>query len=145
MISVVMFFHALSGQGFALKRKEKIKHEYSKLLRRERWTTKQSNIQWEEEYPEHLKHLYLAEKKRLEEREQENRNKRIKGRAVASEGEEKQTIAVESSSGNNESSTTLDINADQSNSSKEAEITITPQAEMCGESSQKYFILIIKY
>lgn len=82
----------------------------------------QSKVKLQEEYPEHLKHLYLAEKERLDEEEQAKKNKRWKGKAVDSEGEEEQTITMGSSSGKNESNTTPDISADQTHSSK-AEIT----------------------
>uniref|UniRef100_A0A8C1E4P8 Thyroid transcription factor 1-associated protein 26 n=1 Tax=Cyprinus carpio carpio TaxID=630221 RepID=A0A8C1E4P8_CYPCA len=75
------------GQGFAFKRKEKIKHEYNKLLRKERKKMQSSKIQLEEEYPEHLRHLYLAERQRLDEEEQEKKKKRCKGRAVDEETE----------------------------------------------------------
>uniref|UniRef100_A0A9J8ATJ7 Thyroid transcription factor 1-associated protein 26 n=1 Tax=Cyprinus carpio carpio TaxID=630221 RepID=A0A9J8ATJ7_CYPCA len=75
------------GQGFAFKRKEKIKHEYNKLLRKERKKMQASKIQLEEEYPEHLRHLYLAERERLDEEEQEKKKKRCKGRAVDEETE----------------------------------------------------------
>lgn len=75
------------GQGFAFKRKEKIKHEYNKLLRKERKKMQPSKIQLEEEYPEHLRHLYLAEKERLDEEEQEKKKKRFKGRVVDEETE----------------------------------------------------------
>ncbi|XP_026065348.1 thyroid transcription factor 1-associated protein 26 homolog [Carassius auratus] len=75
------------GQGFAFKRKEKIKHEYNKLLRKERKKMQPSKIQLEEEYPEHLRHLYLAEQERLDEEEQEKKKKRCKGRAIDEETE----------------------------------------------------------
>ncbi|KAL0148714.1 hypothetical protein M9458_056041 [Cirrhinus mrigala] len=47
-----------------------------------------SKIQLEEEYPEHLRHLYLAERERIDKEEQEKRQKRYKGRAVDKETEE---------------------------------------------------------
>lgn len=76
------------GQGFAFKRKEKVKHEYNKLLRKERKRKQESKVQLQEEYPEHLKHLYLAERERLDEEEQEKKKKRCKGRAVEEDIEE---------------------------------------------------------
>ncbi|XP_030640536.1 thyroid transcription factor 1-associated protein 26 homolog [Chanos chanos] len=78
------------GQGFAFKRKEKIRHEYSKLLRKERRRNPEVKIQTTEEYPEHLKHLYLAEKEKLEEEERTKQLKRRKGRAP-DPGQEEQT------------------------------------------------------
>ncbi|KAF3859218.1 hypothetical protein F7725_021617 [Dissostichus mawsoni] len=53
------------GQGFALKRKEKVKHEYNKLLRKEKRRTPASKALYKEEYPEHLRHLYVAEAEKL--------------------------------------------------------------------------------
>ncbi|XP_073694759.1 thyroid transcription factor 1-associated protein 26 homolog [Garra rufa] len=76
------------GQGFAFKRKEKIKHEYNKILRKERKKIQTSKTQLEEEYPEHLRHLYLAERKRLDEEEEEKKRKRYEGRAAGKETEE---------------------------------------------------------
>uniref|UniRef100_A0A8C1E2R6 Uncharacterized protein n=1 Tax=Cyprinus carpio carpio TaxID=630221 RepID=A0A8C1E2R6_CYPCA len=45
-----------------------------------------SPIQLEEEYPEHLRHLYLAEKERLDD-EEEEKKKRCKGRTLDEESE----------------------------------------------------------
>ncbi|XP_025956184.1 thyroid transcription factor 1-associated protein 26 [Dromaius novaehollandiae] len=53
------------GQGFAFQRKQKIQREYRKLLKRERKAGTQQDIQFTDTYPEHLKHLYLAEEERL--------------------------------------------------------------------------------
>ncbi len=44
-------------------------------------------VQLQEEYPEHLRHLYLAEREKLDEEEQEKKKKRGKGRAVDEETE----------------------------------------------------------
>ncbi len=44
-------------------------------------------VQLQEEYPEHLRHLYLAEREKLDEEEQEKKKKRCKGRAVDEETE----------------------------------------------------------
>lgn len=120
-------FHGSTGQGFAFKRREKIKHEYNKLLRKERWKTQQSKVQLQEEYPEHLKHLYLAEKERLDE-EQSKKKQRLKGRAADSDAEEEQII-MGSTSGKMHSNTTPDIPADQTHSS---EAENTKQSERCG-------------
>ncbi|XP_059366928.1 thyroid transcription factor 1-associated protein 26 homolog [Carassius carassius] len=67
---------------------DKIKHEYNKLLRKERKKMQASPIQSEEEYPEHLRHLYLGEKERLDEEEQEKKEERCKGRTLDEETEE---------------------------------------------------------
>ncbi|XP_014915957.1 thyroid transcription factor 1-associated protein 26 homolog [Poecilia latipinna] len=66
------------GQGFAFKKKEKIRHEYNKLLRRERKKNPKANVAYKEEYPEHLKHLYLAEAEQLRKQAWENRVNRSK-------------------------------------------------------------------
>ncbi|XP_073725228.1 thyroid transcription factor 1-associated protein 26 homolog [Misgurnus anguillicaudatus] len=112
------------GLGFAFKRKEKIKHEYNKLLRKERRKPQKSTVQLEEEYPDHLKHLYLAEKERLDKEEEEiKKKKRGKGRDVDDE-EEEQTMILGSSSEKHVSKTTPDISADHlTNSSNVAENT----------------------
>lgn len=70
------------GQGFAFKRKEKIKHEYNKLLRKEekKKRSTQSKRLYVEEYPEHLKHLYLAEAEKLKQEAWTNRVNRSKQR-----------------------------------------------------------------
>ncbi|KAK5848879.1 hypothetical protein PBY51_008566 [Eleginops maclovinus] len=66
------------GQGFALKRKEKVKHEYNKLLRKERKMIPASNALYKEEYPEHLRHLYMAEAEKLRDEAWTNRLNRTK-------------------------------------------------------------------
>lgn len=43
---------------------------------------KGSNPKLEEEFPEHLRHLYLAEQQRLNEEEQLNKDRRRKGRST---------------------------------------------------------------
>lgn len=69
-----------SGQGFALKRKQKVKHDYNKLLRKERKREPESKSLYEEEYPEHLRHLYLAEAEKLKSEARANRMNRSKMR-----------------------------------------------------------------
>ncbi|XP_061570532.1 thyroid transcription factor 1-associated protein 26 homolog [Cololabis saira] len=54
------------GQGFAFQRKQKVQHEYNKLLRHEKKKKKpETRVVYKDEYPEHLKHLYLAEAEQL--------------------------------------------------------------------------------
>ncbi|XP_053109850.1 thyroid transcription factor 1-associated protein 26 [Hemicordylus capensis] len=53
------------GQGFAFWRKQKIQRDYKKLLKKERYASAQNNVGYTENYPEHLKHLYLAEEEML--------------------------------------------------------------------------------
>nr|XP_056703150.1 thyroid transcription factor 1-associated protein 26 [Euleptes europaea] len=55
------------GQGFAFWRKQKIQRDYKKLLKKEKYTNSQKSVGYTENYPEHLKHLYLAEEKMLKE------------------------------------------------------------------------------
>uniref|UniRef100_A0A4W4HP28 Thyroid transcription factor 1-associated protein 26 n=1 Tax=Electrophorus electricus TaxID=8005 RepID=A0A4W4HP28_ELEEL len=78
--------------GFAFKRRQQIKQEYRKLLRKEKWRMQDSKAQLTEEYPAHLKHLYLAEQQRLDEEEQMKRIHRRKGRTVEPEEEEIGTV-----------------------------------------------------
>ncbi|XP_059042435.1 thyroid transcription factor 1-associated protein 26 isoform X2 [Mustela nigripes] len=53
------------GQGFAFRRKLKIQQNYKKLLWKEKKAQTSQESQFTDRYPEHLKHLYLAEEKRL--------------------------------------------------------------------------------
>ncbi|NP_001291078.1 thyroid transcription factor 1-associated protein 26 homolog [Esox lucius] len=68
------------GQGFAFKRKEKVKHEYNKLLRKERRKNAEVKTQYKEEFPEHLRHLYEAEAEQLMNEAKINRINRTKAR-----------------------------------------------------------------
>ncbi|KAJ8007222.1 hypothetical protein DPEC_G00115290 [Dallia pectoralis] len=68
------------GQGFAFKRKEKVKHEYNKLLRKERRKNTEVKPQYKDEYPEHLRHLYEAEAEQLRIEAEANRINRTKAR-----------------------------------------------------------------
>ncbi|KAM5288436.1 thyroid transcription factor 1-associated protein 26 [Ctenodactylus gundi] len=52
------------GQGFAFRRKLKIQQNYKKLLWKEKSQTSKES-QFTDQYPDHLKHLYLAEEERL--------------------------------------------------------------------------------
>ncbi|NWI94970.1 TAP26 protein, partial [Pitta sordida] len=56
------------GRGFAFRRKQKIEKQYRKLLKRRRKVRPQQDDQFTDTYPEHLKHLYLAEEERLKKR-----------------------------------------------------------------------------
>uniref|UniRef100_A0A8C8DUS5 Coiled-coil domain containing 59 n=1 Tax=Oryzias sinensis TaxID=183150 RepID=A0A8C8DUS5_9TELE len=66
------------GQGFALKRKQKVKYEYNKLLKKEKKRNPDSKMLYKDEYPEHLKHLYMAEEEKLKKEAWENRVNRTK-------------------------------------------------------------------
>lgn len=76
------------GQGFAFKRKQKAKHEYMKLLRKEKKKNPAMQNMYKDEYPEHLKHLYLAEKEMLKKEAWTNRVNRSKARMKDKEEEE---------------------------------------------------------
>nr|XP_058936370.1 thyroid transcription factor 1-associated protein 26 isoform X2 [Kogia breviceps] len=53
------------GQGFAFRRKLKIQQNYKKLIWREKKAKTSRESQFTDRYPDHLKHLYLAEEERL--------------------------------------------------------------------------------
>lgn len=79
------------GQGFALKRKQKVRHEYNKLLRRERKKNPESKQMYKEEYPEHLRHLYEAEAQKLKNEAWTNRMNRSRLRMKGQEKEEEKS------------------------------------------------------
>lgn len=81
------FSLVFSGQGFAFRRKQKIERKYRKLLKKERNIHSPHDNQFVDTYPEHLKHLYLAEEERLK--------KQHKRRDDSVLSEEKLNIAVE--------------------------------------------------
>ncbi|NWW14018.1 TAP26 protein, partial [Oreocharis arfaki] len=56
------------GRGFAFRRKQKIERQYRKLLKKRRQVHSQQDNQFTDTYPEHLKHLYLAEEEKLKKR-----------------------------------------------------------------------------
>ncbi|NXG54943.1 TAP26 protein, partial [Hemiprocne comata] len=67
------------GRGFAFRRKQKIVRQYRKLLKKGRKINSQQDDQFTDTYPEHLKHLYLAEEEMLKKR------RRAPGDSVSSE------------------------------------------------------------
>ncbi|NXS94949.1 TAP26 protein, partial [Jacana jacana] len=58
------------GRGFAFQRKQKIERQYRKLLKKGRKVHSEQNDQFTDTYPEHLKHLYLAEEEKMLKRRQ---------------------------------------------------------------------------
>ncbi|KAK2515182.1 Ccdc59 [Columba guinea] len=52
------------GRGFAFRRKQQIERQYRKLLKKRKVPSQQDD-QFTDTYPEHLKHLYLAEEEML--------------------------------------------------------------------------------
>lgn len=80
----------ISGQGFAFRRKQKFKHDYNKLLYKERKKKNQpesKNLYTEESYPEHLRHLYVAEAEKLKNEAWTHRINRSKQRMKVDEQE----------------------------------------------------------
>ncbi|XP_039426256.1 thyroid transcription factor 1-associated protein 26 [Corvus cornix cornix] len=67
------------GRGFAFRRKQKIERQYRKLLKKRRQVHSLQDNQFTDTYPEHLKHLYLAEEEKLKKR------RRTPGDSVPSE------------------------------------------------------------
>lgn len=53
------------GQGFASRRKLKIQQHYKKLQWKKKKAQTSQESQFTDQYPDHLKHLYLAEEERL--------------------------------------------------------------------------------
>ncbi|NXU47623.1 TAP26 protein, partial [Turnix velox] len=53
------------GRGFAFRRKQKIERQYKKLLKKRRKFHSQQDDQFTDTYPEHLRHLYLAEEEEM--------------------------------------------------------------------------------
>lgn len=84
-----------TGQGFAFKRKQKVQHEYNKLLRKEKRKNPESKQLYKEEYPEHLRHLYVAEAKKLKDEAWTNRMNRSRLRMTGQEKEEEVAENVE--------------------------------------------------
>ncbi|XP_069714493.1 thyroid transcription factor 1-associated protein 26 [Phaenicophaeus curvirostris] len=56
------------GQGFAFRRKQKVERQYRRFLKKGRKVPSQQDDQFTDTYPEHLKHLYLAEEEMLKKR-----------------------------------------------------------------------------
>lgn len=79
--NVILLFSV--GLGFAFKRKEKVKHEYNKLRRKQR-QSKMEKTFLTDKYPKHLEHLYLAE-------EQRQRNEELKKKAKHDQTERRLT------------------------------------------------------
>ncbi|XP_075712913.1 thyroid transcription factor 1-associated protein 26 [Rhinoderma darwinii] len=59
---------ANEGQGFTLWRKKNAQLQYKKLLRKQNKASPKE-VSYSDHYPEHLKHLYLAEERRLKSEE----------------------------------------------------------------------------
>ncbi|KAJ8391981.1 hypothetical protein AAFF_G00082910 [Aldrovandia affinis] len=71
------------GQGFAFRRKQKAHHEYNKLLRKEeKRRNPMAKVQLKQDYPDHLKHLYLAEAEKLRKEEVLNELRRRKAKSA---------------------------------------------------------------
>ncbi|XP_063783761.1 thyroid transcription factor 1-associated protein 26 isoform X2 [Pseudophryne corroboree] len=64
-----------AGQGFALWRKQKVQFEYKKILRKQKKASVTKEVLYTDTYPEHLKHLYLAEEEKMRKEEEKRRRK----------------------------------------------------------------------
>ncbi|XP_077195063.1 thyroid transcription factor 1-associated protein 26 [Paroedura picta] len=62
------------GKGFAFWRKQKIQRDYKKLLKKEKYANSQKSVEYTDNYPEHLKHLYLAEEEMLKKQHKPKNN-----------------------------------------------------------------------
>lgn len=82
----------IPGQGFAFKRKQKFKHDYNKLKHKERKSKApvSRDVYTEEKYPEHLKHLYMAEEEKLKNEAWTHRLNRSKLRMREQKSEEEE-------------------------------------------------------
>ncbi|KAE8615276.1 hypothetical protein XENTR_v10008463 [Xenopus tropicalis] len=63
------------GKGFSLWRKQKIQLEYKKLLRKQKKASTVNEDRYKDNYPEHLKHLYLAEEEMLKKQEKSKKQR----------------------------------------------------------------------
>nr|XP_020455275.1 thyroid transcription factor 1-associated protein 26 isoform X1 [Monopterus albus] len=93
------------GQGFAFKRKQKVKHEYNKLLRKKK--NSESKQLYKEEYPEHLRHLYMAEEEKLKHEAWTNRMNRTMQRM---KGQKKREVTDDDTAGQQTETADQDAN-----------------------------------
>ncbi|XP_018408411.1 PREDICTED: thyroid transcription factor 1-associated protein 26 [Nanorana parkeri] len=82
---------AKEGKGFALWRKQKVQLEYKKLQRKQKKTTTAKDL-YVDSYPEHLKHLYLAEEERLKNLEKKRKPEEDPTQTI--EGEKEEEVVV---------------------------------------------------
>ncbi|MBN3304071.1 TAP26 protein, partial [Amia calva] len=101
------------GQGFAFKRKQKVQYEYKKLLRKEKRSKPQRQVQFTQNYPDHLKHLYLAEEELLKKEEQKSNLRRHRERPVLPE----ETVSTDCTTTDASPSTSPPITHDTGSSS----------------------------
>ncbi|XP_072233281.1 thyroid transcription factor 1-associated protein 26 homolog [Leuresthes tenuis] len=113
------------GQGFAFKRKQKVKHEYNKLLRKERKKNPGAKVLYKEEYPEHLKHLYMAEAEKLRNEARANRVNRSRLRMKGQEKEGEESDADADVTVGSELTESVSGNPEPSAASKEESIPIS--------------------
>lgn len=81
-VNYIRFVFCYVGLGFAFKRKEKVKHEYNKL-RRKQHQRKTDQTFLTDRYPQHLEHLYLAEEQRQREEELKKKHDRTEKRSTS--------------------------------------------------------------
>lgn len=112
-----MFFNV--GQGFAFRRKLKIQKNYKKLLWRKNKAQTSQESQFRDRYPDHLKHLYLAEEERL-------REQRRKAQQPLSEEQVNQALPTEP------------CDTDQALSEEHCSVDQPQPGEQCQEERVKY-------
>ncbi|XP_029969430.1 thyroid transcription factor 1-associated protein 26 homolog [Salarias fasciatus] len=133
------------GQGFAFLKKEKARHEYNKLLRKEKRNKKnpESKQLYAEEYPEHLRHLYLAEAEKLKNEAWANKVNRRKQRMkqqVTDAAEEDDAAETQQTEGAEEEVTGGSEPADSVSGSQEpepAEATVRESLPMSNRMKKK--------
>ncbi|NXK30294.1 TAP26 protein, partial [Piprites chloris] len=77
------------GRGFAFRRKQKIERQYRRLLRKGRKGPSQQDDQFTDTYPEHLKHLYLAEEEMLKKRRRRPQDDSVLSEEVLNKAEDR--------------------------------------------------------
>ncbi|XP_034019616.1 thyroid transcription factor 1-associated protein 26 homolog [Thalassophryne amazonica] len=125
------------GQGFAFKRKQKVKHEYNKLLRKEKKRNPESKRLYRDEYPEHLKHLYTAEAEKLKNEAWANRVNRSKMRVKVEEEEGDKATARQSEVGDPDSGNTADFVTPAATQSERLPVSNRMKRKMQKTSYQK--------
>ncbi|XP_072311170.1 thyroid transcription factor 1-associated protein 26 homolog [Eucyclogobius newberryi] len=120
------------GQGFAFKRMQKTKYEYAKLLRKEKRKTPAPKNVFKDEYPEHLKHLYEAEKEKLKKEAWTNRLNRSILRMRDREEKEEEEASCEA-----DAAAQMDLNEENPSPSEETEPKAdTQQTEPSGKEER---------
>ncbi|KAJ1164299.1 hypothetical protein NDU88_004744 [Pleurodeles waltl] len=83
------------GQGFAFRRKQKIQQQYKRLKQKEKNVNPTQEMLYTENYPEHLKHLYLAEEEMLKKQKRKSKEEQEQASQTFS-GPKSNTVAESS-------------------------------------------------